>query len=591
MDSDMLKANNASLTIPSCLDALPSELLLEIFSHLAPRPSTKNPATSDETEKDDDYVLYISLRNVKAVCRTFAAIVAPLIQAHYTDGDFYHVRLNGSDQVQWDKVKTVILDKQLLNESLSHYRSVPFHKYLSLRDIDDRLGLSEVWEECFDIEGFKQALEDDYGVEDTNLTNFERAAVLCLAPNVEEVAYGSYHDDKWRKYSEDEDFCAIEPIARAGRGEAFGKVHKFEYLWYLSIDVQHMPIGRVIPVMRLPSLQHFVLEWRDWATAGYNGEEVNKALESWDCPDFTSNVQTLELRHSQMPSSIVKRLIKSCKALKSFSLDSDSSVGERAFYLNIFAGLESQCSMLEELVMKERKTREFGDGEPVVGTGGLRKFKTLRHLQIPFRVITGYGGETNDARSPALPNLCELLPLSLRSLTFDMWGATPYEDTTAGFAKLVREADTALPELERLDVIDHMLRVKVYGMPEQQRTLAMDFFSVSALSRAEPKIHFEYTLLHHEISDTEEMDRAREKILRLPHGNELIKHATCGMERKWNALLSRAADAASPFTFKVLHEDARRRGWLREKLSAEELAEKIKPYEPKSIYTSIKYNF
>ncbi|KAK7185154.1 hypothetical protein PSPO01_08671 [Paraphaeosphaeria sporulosa] len=206
------------------LDTLPASLLLEIFSHRTPRASMQTPATSDGREKHNTSHLDTSLRNVRAV-----------------DGDFFHVRRNAKN---WN-VESMVMDGSLYGWDSYRHHGETFHEYLRLRDLDRRLGLSEVWlvdqdedddeeedaVDPLDEEAWKQQLQDEG-------SNYERATVLCLCPNIEEMLSGSNFNDNRREYPEDEDSVAIRPIVSAGKGEGFGRAHRFEHLRYLSIDVQ-----------------------------------------------------------------------------------------------------------------------------------------------------------------------------------------------------------------------------------------------------------------------------------------------------------------------------------------------------------------
>jgi hypothetical protein len=265
MNSDDLTICGDSVSILPRLDALPTGLLLEIFSYLAPRPSSNSPATGMNIEKMEKGNLNVALRNLRAVSRSFSVLVTPLIDAHYTDLDFYHVRKNGTQLALWEKVKTVIL-----GDPCPRIGRAYFHEFLSLRDIDEQLGLSEAWglndenedldegedgeqEEkepsVLDTEAFIESQADEYEMSDALQTNHERAAVLCLSPNVEEIWFGSYYDHYYRGYGDDKDIIAILPIIQAARGVAYDKIHRFEHLRYLSIDIQHMAVVQVSPVM------------------------------------------------------------------------------------------------------------------------------------------------------------------------------------------------------------------------------------------------------------------------------------------------------------------------------------------------------
>jgi len=565
----------ASAVSPPRLDSLPSEVLLGIFSHLAPRPSTKPPATSDEIEEDENVLLNVSLRNLKFVCRRFSALVTPLIQAHYSDADIYHLRMNGSQLALWEKVKTVIMDNHLARFNAYEF----FREHLSLHDIDQQLGLSEVWEEgVLDTEAFHEALAYNYGVDKQMQSNYERAAILCLTSNVEEIAYGSSFEDSWREYSEDKDIIAIEPIIYAGRGDAFGKVHKFEHLRFLSIDIQHMWIGKVSPVLRLPSLQHLVLEWRDWGACGFDGFEIDDGLQNWGCPESSSNVHTLELRNFKASGSVAAQLIRSCQALKSFSIDSSILGDVLRFHAELFDELERQSTTLEELVVTSQDTK-FGDNSPAITETTLLSFKNLKHLQVPFRLITGYGSEDNDVRAPPLPDFCAILPPSIASIKFGIMGPTPYENTTSAFTNLLRQEHKVLPCLRSVHVNNHTIQEMDYDITEEEYSLPMDLPSLSRLFPDESSICFNYTLIDCNLLDTAKIESARASMLRHPHGKELIRHSTCNLENRWNALLSRDVGTPLPSRVNIEYDDVKERGWLKDSLSAEGFAEKVKIYE------------
>ncbi|KAL1593140.1 hypothetical protein SLS60_010747 [Paraconiothyrium brasiliense] len=600
--------SNGEARIPPRLNALPSELLLEIFTHLVPKPSTRTPATSDEREKHDNYRINISLRNVKAVCRRFAALVTPLITAHYCDGDFYHVRINSQRMKNWEAVKSVIMDGAPYERNLYRHFDEMFHKYIRLRDVDAQLGLSDVWgrrsgdededetASPLDQEEWKEELEEEEGVNlmDCAQSNYERATVLCLCPNVEEILFGSYFDDEFRKWTVDEDWIAISPIVSAAKGEAFGRAHRFEHLRYLSMDVQFIQVKYFVSVLRLPSLQHLVLEWRDWTTRGFDETEATKALENWGCPDRSSNVQTLELRNVKCPASIVGRLIKSCKELRSFSINCEftSQEPQQDWYREVFDQLKGHDRTLEKL-MVTTSTTPTPRGHAVLGATDLQQFEKLKHLQIPFHLIAGYGSKiyftTHSASDFTQPDFCTLFPPSIRMIELDIYSGTPYNETTAAFFTLL-EQEHELPDLGSVHVTNHTI-LGNEDEPELLHSLSLDFYSLSALARGGSKIDFGYTLLHDRLEDTDDIEWARTEMLREPHGEELIKHATCGQERRWNELLSRPVGTPLPFggLKKVLHSDAETRGWLRDDLSVKELAEKVREYELKSLYSSLNY--
>ncbi|CAI6338387.1 unnamed protein product [Periconia digitata] len=589
------------------LDTLPTELLVQIFSYLAPIPSLRPKATSNIIERAENDSQQYSLRNVKAVCRSFAAIVTPLLQACYHDCDFYCLARNRTNFEAWEKVRTVIQD----DSNCQDPRGDTFHHYLNLAEIKEKLGLNEVWHDPeihaniferdnydgsdglydglsedvfdnispFDPEGFRRRMKVE-GIEDDRQTNFERAAVLCLCPNVEEILYGSHHDSYWRGDSVDEDYTAIRPLVFAGRGIPFGRTHAFSHLRYLSIDVQNIRIERIVPVMRIPSLRHFVVEWRNWSTTGYSSLDLfQDALHLWGCPAGASNIEILEMRKVECPGALVGKMIKSCKALKKFDMDCLPWEQSKAWYSNIFDELKAHSSTLESLIIQSCAAQEYADKGPIIKESELQQYKMLKRLRIQLRTITGYGGFRSDTTlEHAMPDLYTMFPRSIESIELDIHGPTPYEETTHVLSDLMTHPDKP-PLLKRVHVHVHVCH-------EVSPYLPLDLYSLSNICDHKSEVRFDYTLAHFWIEWTDEIEEARRRILGWPHGEVLIKHATLGMEKRWNELLSRDVNMSSPFRDLRVHEDdAREKGWLRDDVGPEHVekgvleAEKLGHFE------------
>lgn len=188
--------------------------------------------------------------------------------------------MNRTDMGKWEKIKSIIMGGSLHDTSDSTYldRRRTFDQYLELQDVDEQLGLSEAWLASryivnpLDQEAYKKRLAGEYRV-DTAPSNFERATVLCVCPNVEEILFASDLVDRWREAdTNDKAAIAVSPIGKAGLGEVLGRAHRFEHLRYLSIDMQFIKVWFIVPFMRLPSLRHLVLDWRDWTGIGFDGQ-------------------------------------------------------------------------------------------------------------------------------------------------------------------------------------------------------------------------------------------------------------------------------------------------------------------------------
>lgn len=515
------------------LASFPNELLVEIFSYLAPIPKNLTKESQD---------VDLTLRSLTLVCHRFRAIVEPLLHAHYINHPYY-LHLFSSKPHLWERVKSIIIEEDTWN-----YRQERFRQYLDIKDVARDLELDDSWnpvDEDFDLEHSYEEEGPETGFEESNI---ERAFVLCLTPNVEEIVFRSWHEDyKRRRGEENDDEYALIPILRAALDYPYGIVHKFEHLHSLSIDYQNLWLGRISCVFALPSLRRLVLERRDWSTWGNGGPAVDDAHQNWACPKGTSNVQDLQLLNSQLPASIVRRPIESCRALTSFTHQND--LGEpRAFYEEILGVLADHRESLKELLLGD-PTREYNGSSESIASKVIQ-FSNLRHLQIPFRLLTNFGGEKNRADTHSLPDLATLLPSSLTSLHLDFWGPSPCDKTTKAIKDIWRESDGVElhSNLRKLWLGDHIAPVDhsppPYIPPVDYVSLDADFKNTN--------IKFGYALEWCDVYNIIKVERTRIHLLALPGGDQLVKHSSCAGEAQENAILTR--DVGAPFPEEWMQE-------------------------------------
>lgn len=96
-------------------------------------------------------------------------------------------------------------------------------------------------------------------------------------------------------------------------------------------------------------------------------------------------------------------------------------------------------------------------------------------------------------------------------------------------------------------------------------------------------------VLHNGLGSTDDIEAARAGRLRRPNGAELLKHATCSVEKRWNQLLSRPIGTPLPFgeLKSVGYTDAQKRGWLRDDVDDEALEGRVKEWENEGMETRI----
>jgi hypothetical protein len=228
----------------------------------------------------------------------------------------------------------------------------------------------------------------------------------------------------------------------------------------------------------------------------------------------------------------------------------------------------------------------------LIGATDLLGFQKIKHLHLPFRFVTGCSGDNIYQSDSAPPDMYKLFPPSIRSLSFDVWETASYEKNNSAFAKVLQQEDATPPNLQSVHIFYHVPDIPrntsfAYTLPPQGKDVykapkspfPMDFPLLSQLSQGS-NVRFTYTLfLDRHLGDVVNIEMARAQILCYPHGEELIKHLTCGEGERVKGLLSRDVHALSPFVFDSDFFYALLRTWLGDEFSDEDVAEEVKHYQ------------
>ncbi|KAF2636369.1 hypothetical protein P280DRAFT_553147 [Massarina eburnea CBS 473.64] len=269
----------------------------------------------------------------------------------------------------------------------------------------------------------------------------------------------------------------LDSIILATTGNGIGKVHTFDHLHTLKVNMGGMRISLASSLFKLKSLNHLTM-------VNLPGEFTDQKPERddvWTCALGSSSVQHLRLRfdynwgfyQTHLPwdsdkmnisASGIVSAITSCKDLRSFST---SSIGTGDGWLDVVEALlvhKHSLTALELLgTFSSALITKFPD------------FTTMRHIRIPLDFLCGGNDDADEEgyTKCKTPDLREVLPASLETLGLESKGYTDFSDylegeyryisdslgskkeaTTRGFLQFLDGVEDRLPNFKELWV-DH----------------------------------------------------------------------------------------------------------------------------------------
>lgn len=233
--------------------------------------------------------------------------------------------------------------------------------------------------------------------------------------------------------------------------------HRFSALKRLEIQAQSVDsewlLSTFIHHLQSPSLQilkcYLTTEWdRD----SYRGPWKYRPLV-FTAPPRSLNITEVVLQYSAVSAAGIKTLLGVCRALKSFYFSAGGlQVGPSNFdVFELMEALEPHKNSLETLQLDMDNGWDIPDKESG-WISDLSDFTALEKLGLTLELENLDGFTDEEDPTPSKSRLCNILPTSLRSLTFQPSWAT---DTAEQIEEMIALRPDKFQNLEKVTVSKH----------------------------------------------------------------------------------------------------------------------------------------
>ncbi|CAI6336653.1 unnamed protein product [Periconia digitata] len=517
---------------PTVLYSLPAELLLLIFSYFIPSLESTIGNTEYETNHGQ-----LPLFSIRYTCRYFFSLSERLIEnGHFYNHRSYLQLMNAKPEL-WAKVKSAVLQ--------THHSPTRDERFCS--HLDAKLVLSKQhfrWPADEEFES-DELEKDNRPGEPCREYNHERAALLALMPNLEELMFfsGPDEDNQRSRWGDNRVTCAFEPFHQLM--EFRGSQH-FQHLKSIRLDMRRLDVHDLEPIFDIPSMRQLSL-FRDRKYR--HGEPFSSDFSPvpryhhFPVHQHCSNIHTLELQFIKYPHRIIERLIGFCKALISFTTEDVYTQRAREFVYDIntqplrnfaYADILKYLSRkhqhtLQRLCIKETKAPvyDLADGSIIVT---LNRFEKLQHLQIPclFMVPADvwYNRHLNDKIQVPDDSWILQFPKQTQEVILQLYKAN---DNGLGkyalLAALDERCSPANPtRLEKLHIIE-------YRCPLAAGFKTLDLEALERKCKLH-NVHFQYEIQFHGVNKDVLVKKVAPAILEQPNGEYMLDR-TFYYEQLW----------------------------------------------------------
>ena len=439
------------------LDTLPSEILHCIISRLKYQNRHALAVSSTPSEKYE----IKRLREESTTTLSRLCLVSKCLQ-QFAEFHLYEAWVGGSRELhdeKWDDSQQRALQRFLLTIILrpdlaKHVRYIEVIRW-RIRETpdDDNLFMGPEWQL------FKEtALEVGLGGHESWSSTLKAgsadpliALLLTQVPNLQELSLGVPLGSRWPRRV----LALFTSQVSNLRHYSFAHLRKLSYQGGSSLA----DFNQVVPCFFLPSVEAILLDRCKDKWTWDNLDNKRKRIY-YPFPKHGSKVTTLKLEHSLFKPSILKGIVRSCPALRSFAFslhqDQRLDLEESLAILDPPSVLEAIRSTQKTLVDLKLGISSFYYYHWLLRTqrrpfiqpiGSLRAFSKLSVLDISIVMLLGNSEESAPQLISILPPALNSLKLRTDDLTFWHWDPAnllPY------LMDLAVDSAAQLPQLETI---------------------------------------------------------------------------------------------------------------------------------------------
>lgn len=266
-------------------------------------------------------------------------------------------------------------------------------------------------------------------------------------------------------YRSDQQLQWFAPLAYASQQQQeYPKTdYGFEKLRKLNVNLHGLSVDHLSSIMLLSSIRDLKFSHLD-----INPYIRRDHIVPWSVAPRSSNINSLHIRHSRIPATLVSRILASCRAISDFLYAEGSSYGNTTqWHSGFFEALSQHANTIQKVHL------DLDSDENWPRTTVLATFKVLKTLRTNYSILVG---KHRSLTMPASSHTCttatlrSLLPPTLEelSLCYKRSVMSYGMDYNEGLKGLITNDTKAMPRLRKYE-IDY-----IHDNPESPFPLHLD---------------------------------------------------------------------------------------------------------------------
>jgi hypothetical protein len=280
------------------------------------------------------------------------------------------------------------------------------------------------------------ATECNYGGVNINTLH---TAILMHTPNVASLSIDSCGCDAFQEL----EWLAL--FKHAHSGTSLGRVHRFQNLRSIRIDMQNMSLTQIGPIFRTLSLRKICLE--NVLCDAFGGDDaygyiddVRETLHQM-VPQRCNDIEEISLEHSFLNMDSLDIIIASSRRLKTLKYILFTDENDDNDSPTLTSLLQAHKASLENLTVKYGGYCTPRTQSSINLRDGMQGFTALKHIDCALSMLVGFFSAT----------LGEKLPPSLLTLHVKL-GKNASEDSLIALEDFASECSTRTPALIEIKV-------------------------------------------------------------------------------------------------------------------------------------------